>query len=292
MGNHVSIDSVPLDELVSFKPPAAAPPPLKYRSNVKLWRFYATDKPLQVKSAPIEPGFTGFDASESNVLVRLLYSWNDELNGEDHRQAAWRLLREHRGNLKGAADRLAHEHGEFRRLDGEYHLRGLAAAHGARRLEADDGLREPEFQFLICVLGEHLREDQLKAAEMSADFTSHAVVSFEKVGQLMRYINPMLHLRDHKQLGSIADHERRARELAGIDARHAPGADDVDMFGTGLFGRAERKFAELMEAEARRRMRKAARAEAKAAAARRRNYTFSPTGRAPRRGRRRLGGSK
>ena len=54
MGNHVSIDSVPLDELVSFKPPAAAPPPLKYRSNVKLWRFYATDKPLQVKSAPIE----------------------------------------------------------------------------------------------------------------------------------------------------------------------------------------------------------------------------------------------
>jgi hypothetical protein len=30
-------------------------------------------------------------------------------------------------------------------------------------------------------------------------------------------------------------------------------------------------------------MRKAARAEAKAAAARRRNYTFSPTGRAPRR---------
>ena len=144
-----------------------------------------------------------------------------------------------------------------------------------RRLEADDGLREPEFQFLICVLGEHLREDQLKAAEMSADFTSHAVVSFEKVGQLMRYINPMLHLRDHKQLGSIADHERRARELAGIDARHAPGADDVDMFGTGLFGRAERKFAELMEAEARRRMRKAARAEAKAAAARRRNYTFT-----------------
>ena len=71
MGNHVSIDSVPLDELVSFKPPAAAPPPLKYRSNVKLWRFYATDKPLQVKSAPIEPGFTGFDASECYIILHI-----------------------------------------------------------------------------------------------------------------------------------------------------------------------------------------------------------------------------
>jgi hypothetical protein len=28
--------------------------------------------------------------------------------------------------------------------------------------------------------------------------------------------------------------------------RRAP-TDDIDMFGTGLFGRAERKFAELME---------------------------------------------
>ena len=38
---------------------------------MKLWRFYATDKPLQVKSAPIEPGFTGFDASECYIILHI-----------------------------------------------------------------------------------------------------------------------------------------------------------------------------------------------------------------------------
>ena len=51
----------------------------------------------------------GFDVAESNVLLRALYSWNDELNGRALRLEAWRLLARRRDFLRKAADKLADE---------------------------------------------------------------------------------------------------------------------------------------------------------------------------------------
>ena len=74
------------------------------------------------------------------------------------------LLRE-RFYLKRAADRLADELGEFRTNMQEYRLRGIAQPGGLVAEEAKDpnGLMEDEFQLLINLLGEHLREGQLMA---------------------------------------------------------------------------------------------------------------------------------
>ena len=71
MGNHISTDAVAFEDLIAYKPPSGPPPPLKYRSNLKVWRFFATDAPLQVKSAPVEPGFSGFDPSECYIALHI-----------------------------------------------------------------------------------------------------------------------------------------------------------------------------------------------------------------------------
>ena len=78
MGNHVSCDAVPLEDLVSYRPAPDAPlPPLKYRSNLKAWRFFATESPLQVHSTPIDQSaFRGFDANECYIVLHI-YSRHD-----------------------------------------------------------------------------------------------------------------------------------------------------------------------------------------------------------------------
>ena len=52
MGNHVSCDVVPIEEVIAFKPTASTPlPPFRTRSKILMWRFYAlTAEVLSVKS--------------------------------------------------------------------------------------------------------------------------------------------------------------------------------------------------------------------------------------------------
>jgi len=54
----------------------------------------------------------GFDVAEGNVLLRALYSWNDDLGGGAMRLEAWRLLAARRDYLRRAADKLADEVGD------------------------------------------------------------------------------------------------------------------------------------------------------------------------------------
>jgi hypothetical protein len=74
MGNQVSFDAEPLslDDLIAYRPSASTVlPPLKFRSNIKAWRFYATDAPLQVRHAPLKPGFSTFEPTECYVVLHI-----------------------------------------------------------------------------------------------------------------------------------------------------------------------------------------------------------------------------
>ena len=187
----------------------------------------------------------GFQPKESNVLVRALYSWNDDLSGDGMRRAAWRLLAEHRVHLRTAADKLADEVGEFRHEKGRYTLAGLQAARPPEDLHGTSGVRrggkkgkkdrsereakpappvvaglnETETQFLVCVLGEHLADEQVHAIFSALDFSERPVLPFEPdVAKILKFMNPLLHRRDVKQMGTILDNDSKAHEFQ--DALH------------------------------------------------------------------------
>ena len=80
----------------------------------------------------------------------------------------------------------------------------------ARRLGActGGGLSEDETQFLVCLLGEHLNEEQVQAIFSSLDFAERPLLPFEPdVAKILKFMNPLLHRRDVKQLGSIKENE-------------------------------------------------------------------------------------
>eukprot|EP00965_Chrysotila_dentata_P217228 6189866-Pleurochrysis_carterae.AAC.1 len=79
MGASASLDSTPLElsELLNFRPTGALPP-LRYRSNIKVWRFYVHEGPLDVRSAPVSAKLLGdpnaiahFSAKECYVLLHI-----------------------------------------------------------------------------------------------------------------------------------------------------------------------------------------------------------------------------
>ena len=165
----------------------------------------------------------GFGREESNVLVKLLYSSADPLHGPDYREAAWRLLRQKRVHLRSAADRLAGQVGEFRAEAQRYHLRGSEvlrnsmSAHRAHltALEADSGLQEDEFQFLVRLLGEHLTDGQVTAINAAFDFDdplAPRVVPFDDMEKLIRFMAPRQSVAERK-LGSIKANLTKAQKL-------------------------------------------------------------------------------
>ena len=82
-----------------------------------------------------------------------------------------------------------------------------------RGTEGVSGLREEEMQFLVCLLGEHLNEEQVQAIFASLDFSATPLLPFEPgVAKILRFMNPRSHdhRRDVKQLGSILDHDPTA----------------------------------------------------------------------------------
>lgn len=206
----------------------------------------------------------GFDAIESNVLVRLLYSWSDELHGAAHRHAAWRLLHDGRRRLRFAADRLASEVGEFRTQGQQYRLsstehalaaaaRGKGGGAASDGPSGPDGLSEDELQFVVCVLGEHLTDAQLTAifAAAAAHFDDEiaagvdgSVLPFDSggdaldVGRIIRYMNPRLHKNEGGEAGSIRENEDRAKELQ---------AQEIDLVEAASRGAAGSTFGVVVE---------------------------------------------
>ena len=89
MGANVSIDAegMTLDEVISYTPPPGATlPPLRFRSNIKAWRLYATEAPLQVQSAVLDLAkFTDVDASECYIL---LHTYRRKDTSAQHRSSA------------------------------------------------------------------------------------------------------------------------------------------------------------------------------------------------------------
>ena len=68
-----------------------------------------------------------------------------------------------------------------------------------------------ETQFLVCLLGEHLNEEQVQAIFASLDFAERPCLPFEPdVAKILKFMNPLHHRRDVKQLGSILDNEPTA----------------------------------------------------------------------------------
>lgn len=160
----------------------------------------------------------GFGVKESNILIRALYSWHDEVNGETHRIAAWDLLITARPQLKLAADKLAHILGEFRTKKQEYKLAGAQALENEP--PRPEGLQEDEFQLLVNMLGEHLSEQKLAAIfiAIEADLTGDGVVSYSEAARILKYMDPHHHLRHLPDKGSISGHERAARKLQNARA--------------------------------------------------------------------------
>ena len=73
MGQACSVESRPpeLQEVISFRPTGPLPA-TSYRSNLKIWRFFATANPLDIQSAAVIPqSFKGFDAEECYVLLHI-----------------------------------------------------------------------------------------------------------------------------------------------------------------------------------------------------------------------------
>ena len=73
MGQACSVESRPpeLQEVISFRPTGPLPA-TSYRSNLKIWRFFATANPLDIQSAAVVPqSFKGFDAEECYVLLHI-----------------------------------------------------------------------------------------------------------------------------------------------------------------------------------------------------------------------------
>ena len=73
MGASLSLDVDPsnIDDVLSYKP-AGSPKSSPYRSNLKIWRFFATNSPLEVLSKAVAPGaFAGFSEHECYVLLHI-----------------------------------------------------------------------------------------------------------------------------------------------------------------------------------------------------------------------------
>jgi hypothetical protein len=130
--------------------------------------------------------------------------------------------------------------------DAKNAVEAKAAAKAARAAAKCGGLREEELQFLVCLLGEHLNEEQVQptsscplapldfptlphatpspcmtspcapaqvhAILSSLDFSATPVLPFEaplatpqkeSVAKILKFMNPLLHRQDVKQLGSI-----------------------------------------------------------------------------------------
>ena len=73
MGQACSVESRPpeLQEVLSFRPTDPLPS-TSFRSNLKVWRFFATANPLDIQSVAVAPQtFKGFDADDSYVLLHI-----------------------------------------------------------------------------------------------------------------------------------------------------------------------------------------------------------------------------
>lgn len=80
MGAELSVDAEPpdIDALLSFRP-SCPPKSSPYRSNLKVWRFFATDGSLEVRSKAISIGsFSGFSEHESYVLLHIYRRSEDD----------------------------------------------------------------------------------------------------------------------------------------------------------------------------------------------------------------------
>ena len=196
-----------------------------------------------------------FDAAASNILVRALYSFNDDEYGAAYREDAWQLLRTNQMYLHLAADSLAREVGEFRSEEHRFQLPGLEALRHTResqtvggavggtaaakeraarqqaqeRAAQEDGLLEEELQLLVFLLGEHLSAEQLRAVFTFAEdhFNDAHRVPFDKMDRILRFMYPRL----RTSLGSIKDNEDHARELE---------AEENGMGGVGSLAAAGR----------------------------------------------------
>ena len=82
MGAKVSLDAKPpeLGELAAIRPPNGPLPAAKFRSNLKMWRFFATESgPLDVSSQAVQPrSFRGFDSRECYMILHI-YARRDAL---------------------------------------------------------------------------------------------------------------------------------------------------------------------------------------------------------------------
>lgn len=99
--------------------------------------------------------------------------------------------------------------------------------------EKPKGLLEDEWQYLACALGEHLRQDQLFAIFAATHVTEDATVPPSEFARILKFMNPLLHFPDVSRLGSIFDHEERARM-----AREAEAAD-LENVPQGLWAKAD-----------------------------------------------------
>ncbi|KAL1524506.1 hypothetical protein AB1Y20_019400 [Prymnesium parvum] len=73
MGANLSLDAKPpeIEALLTYEPSGPSTPSL-HRSNLKVWRFFPTEQPLEIASAAVAPStFTGFDAKECYVLLHI-----------------------------------------------------------------------------------------------------------------------------------------------------------------------------------------------------------------------------
>lgn len=197
-----------------------------------------------------------FDATESNVLVRALYSFGDDELGPAFRQEAWSLLLNKQFHLKTAADDLAGEIGEFRSGEHKYKLPGVAALrkgsggdgevgegdsglpsqplHQTGRTPSkegeaaeEEGLSEDELQLMVSMLGEHLSQGQLNALSASFEFNARGRATFHEVERILRFMYP----RIGSHTGSIKDNEARAREMETELNGGAVGLSALDNFG-------------------------------------------------------------
>ena len=65
----------------------------------------------------------------------------------------------------------------------------------------------------MCVLGEHLADEQVQAIFASLDFAKQPILPFEPdVAKILKFMNPLLHRKDVKQQGSILDNEPKEQK--------------------------------------------------------------------------------
>ena len=82
MGASVSFDvgGAPIEDVINFRPSGSLPR-LKFRSNLKAWRFYMSSKPLEVRAEALAAAtFGGFDDADSYILLHIYHRSDDAVS--------------------------------------------------------------------------------------------------------------------------------------------------------------------------------------------------------------------